>query len=426
MARPVYTDMHILYITLRVPFPPTSGHRLRMWYLLRALVAEQHEVSLISLADTQETRADLSPLRSLCSSVSLVPWAHTSYESRDYGKLMGALFSAQPYQVLELLSPQITARIQEHVSRQIVDVLLCDQVAMAANLPRGLSVPVVVDSVHVAHQLLDRYLEEMRNPLKRLYLWVEHLKMRPWEARVCSASSGVLACSDLEREVLQRLSPGAHVFTVPNVVDLSEYTPGADGDDATLLFSGTMEWYPNQNAVEFFALRILPDLRRLRPGVRLRVAGRGGADSFRRGFRKQPEIEFTGFVPDMRDEISRAAVCVVPLRIGSGTRLKILEAAAMAKPVVSTRLGVEGLDFKDGEEVLLADDPRDFARAVAALLADPDRRRAMGQAARRRVEQQYSLPVLQSALRQVMAVLPAAPPGSRQRATSAGWKPALP
>ena len=393
--------MRILYITLRVAFPPTSGHRLRMWLLLRALAAEQHEVTLVSLADAQETKADLSPLRSVCSSICLVPWDHTSYESRDYRKLVAALFSVRPYQVLEVLSPPLIARVKELVARQDFDLVMCDQVVMAANLPPGLSVPVLVDSVHVAHQLIGRYLDHIRNPLKRLYLWMEYLKMRPWEARVCSESSAVLACSDLERQVFHSLSPRARVFTVPNVVDLTEYTPSTEGDDATLLFSGTMEWYPNQNAVEFLASGILPELRRLHHGVRLRVAGRGGAKSFRRRFRGQPEIEFTGFVSDMRDEIAGAAVCVVPLRIGSGTRLKILEAAAMARPVVSTRLGVEGLDFKDGEEILLADDPRDFARAVADLLTHRDRRRAMGQAARRRVEAQYSMPALRRSLREM-------------------------
>lgn len=394
--------MHILYATLRVPFPPTSGHRLRMWLLLRALAAEQHEVTLVSLADSQESEADLLPLQGLCGSVSLVPWTHTSYESRDYRKLIAALFSLRPFQVLEVISLPMMARVKELVARHHFDLVLCDQVVMAPNLPPDLSVPVVVDSVHVAHELLDRYLDHMRNPLKRLYLWTERVKMRPWEARVCSESGGVLACSDLEREVFQRLSPKARVFTVPNVVDLSEYTPSADGNHTTLLFSGTMEWYPNQDAVEFFASEILPELRRLCPGVRLRVAGRGGGESFRRRFRQQHEIEFAGFVPDMRDEIAGAAVCVVPLRIGSGTRLKILEAAAMAQPVVSTRLGAEGLDFVDGSEIVLADDPHDFARAVANLLADPDCRRLIGQAARRRVEAQYSLRALRESIREML------------------------
>jgi len=137
------------------------------------------------------------------------------------------------------------------------------------------------------------------------------------------------------------------------------------------------------------------------------VAGRNPPDRFVGRFRSAPEIEFKGAVEDMRSEIARVVVCVVPLRIGSGTRLKILEAAAMAKPIVSTRIGAEGLDFVNGEEILLADEPREFARAVAHLLADPARRRAMGLAARRRVEAQYSLPVFRRALREALAPLEA-------------------
>src|SRR5215831_4261184 len=174
--------MRILYVALRVPFPPTSGHRLRIWLLLRALAAEGHEVTLVCLADSEEREADLSPLRAVCGSLSLLPWPHTSYEARDYRKLIGALFSRRPYQVLEVASPPMLARVKELLGCQHFDLLICDQVVMAANLPRGLAVPVVVDSVHVAHELLDRYLNHMRNPLKRLYLRLEHSKMRPFEA----------------------------------------------------------------------------------------------------------------------------------------------------------------------------------------------------------------------------------------------------
>jgi glycosyltransferase involved in cell wall biosynthesis len=410
--------MHILYTTLRVPFPPTSGHRLRVWMLLRALAGEGHQVTLVSLADSQEAQADLSPLRALCCSVSLVPWVHTSYESRDYRKLAAALLSSRPYHVLQLASPPMIARVKELVRQRRFDLLICDQAVMASNVPRGISLPVVVDSVHVADELFDRYLDHMRNPLRRLYLSIERLKMRPWEARVCSESSAVLACSDLERKSFQRLSPKAHVFTVPNVVDVREYTPSPGGNDDTLLFTATMEWYPNQDAVEFFAFEILPELRRLRPGVRLRVAGRGGAESFRRRFSEHAEIQFTGFVPDMREEIARAAVCVLPLRIGSGTRLKILEAAAAAKPIVSTRLGAEGLDFIDRQEILLTDEPKEFARLIADLLADDSRRESLGRAARRRVEHGYSLPALRTALRQALEVASGA--GQTVPRTSAG------
>jgi glycosyltransferase involved in cell wall biosynthesis len=151
--------------------------------------------------------------------------------------------------------------------------------------------------------------------------------------------------------------------------------------------------------VEFFASSILPPLRELVPGVRFRVAGRAPAPEFRQRLESVAGVEFSGTVPDMRTEIARATVCVVPLRIGTGTRLKILEAGAMEKAMVSTHLGAEGLEFADGEEIVLVDDPASFAREVARLLQDPARRRTMGQAARHRVVKQYGTAVLQSALR---------------------------
>ena len=180
-------------------------------------------------------------------------------------------------------------------------------------------------------------------------------------------------------------------------MNVDNYTPTPDSAGPIVLYSGGMDWYPNRDAVEFFVAKILPPLRKLAPEVNFVVAGRSGPEKFRRRFADVSGVRFTGTVADLRAEIAKAAVCVVPLRVGSGTRLKILEAAAMAKPIVSTRIGAEGLDFVDGEEIVLADEPREFGRAVAHLLADPARRLAMGLAALRRAETQYSLPALRSA-----------------------------
>ena len=139
------------------------------------------------------------------------------------------------------------------------------------------------------------------------------------------------------------------------------------------------------------------------PGAKFRVAGRSGSNAFFARFSRVPNVELTGTVPDMRSEIARATVCAVPLRIGSGTRLKILEAGAMGKAIVSTALGAEGLSFADGEEILIANEPSAFARALAGLLQDEERRSTMGRAARLRVEKDYSLPVLKDALRGALA-----------------------
>jgi glycosyltransferase involved in cell wall biosynthesis len=193
--------------------------------------------------------------------------------------------------------------------------------------------------------------------------------------------------------------------TVPNVVDLDGVDLGGPEEPSTILFQGGMDWLPNRDAVDFFATAIFPRIRALVPEARLVVAGRNPSPAFVASFAHVPAMRFTGTVPDMRTVIGSAAVSVAPLRIGSGTRLKIIEAAALGKPVVSTRIGAEGLDFVDGEEILLADDPARFAEAVAGLLGDSARRRRIGGAARRRVEQAYSLPALRRALLNAIARL---------------------
>ncbi len=410
--------MRILYLTLKVPFPPTDGHRIHLWSSLRALAEEGHEVILVSFAGPNENGVAMAPLRSLCKAVDLIPWVQSTYESRDYLKRLRALPSARPYAALQSLSADFAACVQRHLECQVFDAVICDEIFTVPSLPPELSVPVLVDTIHVAHGLLERYLSYVRNPLKRLYIWTEYQKMRRWEADICSQVSIVGACSEAERAIFERLCPGARVVLIPNVVDVDNYRPSPETESAALLYSGVMDWYPNQDAVEFFASEILPRIRKLVPQVKFRVAGRSASAGTRRRFTGIPGIEFAGTVPDMRAVIARATVCVVPLRIGSGTRLKILEAAAMAKPIVSTRVGAEGLEFVDGREIVLADEPEAFARAVADLLMDNLRRQKLGQAARRRVERQYSLKSLRAAMHQAMEEL-------RKRMPAVGRKEAI-
>jgi glycosyltransferase involved in cell wall biosynthesis len=163
-----------------------------------------------------------------------------------------------------------------------------------------------------------------------------------------------------------------------------------------------MDWLPNQDGADFLVFNILPRLRQLVPPVRVVLAGRNPPEWLRQRYAEFPDVSFTGTVAELRPIIARAAVCVVPLRIGSGTRLKILEAAAMAKPVVSTTLGAEGLDLRHGHEILLEDNPRAFAEAVALLLTDPARATALGAAARTAIEENYSIPALRRQLQQML------------------------
>jgi glycosyltransferase involved in cell wall biosynthesis len=184
----------------------------------------------------------------------------------------------------------------------------------------------------------------------------------------------------------------------PNVVDTDPPAGRIDEDPSLVLFQGGMDWFPNRDAVAYFAEAIFPRVRRSVPEARFLVAGRNPAPDFVASFAGIPGMSFTGTVADMRAVIAKAAVSVAPMRIGSGTRLKILEAAALGKAVVATTIGAEGLDFVAGREIMLADEPDHFSRQVADLLQDPERRDALGSAARARTEELYGLRALEGAL----------------------------
>jgi polysaccharide biosynthesis protein PslH len=396
----------LLALTTALPYPSTNGGQIRNWEVLRALASLGCEINLLSFGQHEQLDEHRNEIHKVCVSSEVISHPQISLSgSGDYLGRLRALPGRLPYAVTRFQSKDMRERILQWVESSRVDAVLSNMPYPMANVPALLPVPLIVDCHNIEHMILRRYLPFERSPLRRAYAWIECRKLEHWEKEGCSQASLLLVCSVYDRSVMAKLCPGVPIAVVPNVIDVDRYAASDQSNDPTLLYNGGMDWFPNRDAVEFFVTAILPQLRVLVPGIRFVVAGRNPPEIFRRRFATQPDVEFTGTVPDMRPFISRSSVCVVPLRIGSGTRLKILEAAAMAKPIVSTSLGAEGLDFIPGQEIMIADEPQAFAHAVANLLADAPRRCALGQGARRRVEEQYSLPHLHVALQKALQEL---------------------
>ena len=394
--------MRVLFISLAPPWPPDNGLTLRAWAVLRAL-ASRAKVTLLMFVPPG-TPSGYSELQEICEAVEAVPLALTSLTSgANYLGRLRSLFSPAPYGMTRFVSPEIRERIAGLLQALHFDAVVCETVYPLDNLPAG-DVPLVVDEQNIEHQLIERYAALEKNPAKRWYALIEAKKLKRAEARACAAARMVLCCSEPDRAGLERLCPQAQVRVVPNVVDTDLFTaaPGAV-EPRMVLFQGGMDWFPNRDAVEYFVSAILPKLRRRIAGVKFVIAGRSPSPEFRRRFEALPGVEFTGTLPDLRPVIGRAAVCVVPLRVGSGTRLKILEAAAAGKAVVSTSVGAEGLEFENGREIVLEDDPARFANAVAKLLRDSAAAARMGQAAREKVQDRYSQPILETKLWKALA-----------------------
>lgn len=389
----------VLFVGIAPPTPTTSGQRMRTRCLLEAIKQEGHALSLISFADPADLQHPQTELAGLCDDWQLVPSPSGGMAGGEYLRRILGIFSSEPYGARRVRSAPMRDAIQAALSKQKFDFVICPDIYMLASLPENLDIPVLMNKDDLTFVIVKQFADSDPNPLKRLYAEIEYKKIFKLETEACANSAAVLVCSKADEDGLLRHCPTARTFVVPNVIDVDRYQSSAGDDKRTVIFVGAMDWLPNKDGVTYFAEQILPLLRRRVPNARFLVAGRNPSEEFKAKFAGIPEMEFTGTLPDMRTAIASAAVCVVPLRIGSGTRLKILEAAAMGKAIVSTTLGAEGLEFQDGVEIALADDPERFAAAVADLLNDQNRRSAMGAAARRVVEERYSMKVLRESIR---------------------------
>lgn len=393
--------MRLLLLSLNAPVPANSGVKMRTWSMLRALAAEGHKVTLITFVSASDEFDQLTASK-VCSKVLTVPLRMKNLTSKaDYSGRLLAFLSHTPYATRRFASTEMRSLVEAQLSSDAYDAVICESAYAVVNVPQT-KTPIVLDNHNVEHMILRRYTEYARHPGRRLYARVEANRLRDMERDACRRASLSFCCSETDRQQFAKLCPDGVFRVVPNCIDLERYPLLHCDRPGTVLYQGGMDWFPNRDAVEFFAEQVLPLLRERVPKVRFVIAGRHPPAEFRKRLSHIPDVIVTGTVPDMSPIIAKATVCVVPLRIGSGTRLKILEAAAMGKAVVSTHVGAEGLDMRDGKEIILADTPEDFAAATSRLLLDAGLRAQLGDAARTQVERCYSFSKFAESLRDAL------------------------
>ncbi|MFZ2487542.1 MAG: glycosyltransferase [Anaerolineae bacterium] len=406
----------LLFLTPQVPYPPHQGTTIRNYNLI-ANLAEHYEIHLLCFQNSDDDPPDNSPLPRYCSVIEAVPMpAPRSLVRRAWTTLT----SASPDMGLRLASSTFQARLGMLLERYRYDVVQIEGIEMAPyglwllqhplwrnaqqkdNLP---TIPIgrprlVFDDHNAEFVLQQRAWETDRHKPTRwhaaLYSRIQWKKLRRYERQICQQADRVIAVSDADRAALLELDPRLDVTVIPNGVDLDYYGTYRRENDAqapdygpnALVFTGKMDFRPNIDGVTWFANDVLPLVRRAVPDAQFVIVGKEPHPRVQ-ALTQQPGVTVAGFVPDIRAHIAAAAVYVAPLRMGGGTRLKVLEAMAMRRALVSTQLGSEGFSLQDGREVLFADDAEAFARAVVALLNDPARRKQMGAAARQFVEQHY-------------------------------------
>lgn len=387
--------MKILAVTTKSPYPLNEGRALRTYNLLRQL-ALHHEVHLVSFVQTREDVEGLRSMRAFCTSVEAEPLYLDHPRLRLAADACLELLGSVPLQVIKYRTAGMRRRLARLIGRHTFDAVHLDMLHLAEYLPMFPHATRVLTEHNVESALLARRADTETRRLQRAYLLYQTRKLARYEARACAAADAVVAVSDPDAALLRAMDPSIRVTTVPNGVDTDYFraVPDVAPEPGRIVFVGGFNWFPNLDAIRWFVDTTLPRIAAALPQARLTVVGRQPDTATTRLIAANPRIELTGEVDDIRPIVSRASVFVVPLRIGGGTRLKILDALSMGRAVVSTTVGCEGLAVEPGRSILIADDPESLARETARVLADPVLRGRLGAEGRALVKRRYDWRVI--------------------------------
>ncbi|GAB4524235.1 MAG: glycosyltransferase family 4 protein [Anaerolineales bacterium] len=374
----------LLFLSRWFPYPPHNGSRIRVYNLLKALRGH-YRVTLIAFAEEKVRPEAMEVMQALCEQVEIIPYR--PFQPQRLRALLG-FFAPRPRFLVDTYRPEITQRMRTlHAQRQYA-LVLGSQIDMLPYLERVNGTPAVLEELEISTPY-DAW-RHATHPLDRMRRRLTWMKLCLYLQRVLPHLQACTSVSDVERERIQRVVPAAPpIEVVPNGVDTRHYQGDfAPPEEDALIYNGALTYQANFDAMAYFLREIYPLVRARRPKAHLRITGKTMGVPVER-LPLDEGVTLTGYLEDIRPAVARAWVTVVPLRVGGGTRLKILESLALGTPVVSTSKGAEGLDLEDGKHLLIADNPQDFSAAVLRLLEDPELRARLAAQGRARVRQHY-------------------------------------
>jgi len=382
--------MRILWVKAGGLVPLDTGGKIRSYHILKQL-ARRHEVTLFTFypAHAGDMHQELERVFAHVVCCPLQIPAPRSFA--DYLEYARHLFSAYPHSMAKYYRIGVSEKLRDVIEEEAFDIIVCDFVFAAGVIPWKLACPKILFTHNVEAVIWRRHYQQARSLLWKIVCWREYRAMARAERLYTQRAERVLTVSEKDQDHFARFIAPSKITVIPTGVDVNYFRPASNGERPnTLVFTGSMDWLPNEDAVFYFVERILPLIRRQIPDATLWVVGRRPSERLRALAAKDGGVRVTGRVEDIRPYVRHASLYVVPLRVGGGTRLKIFEAMAMGKAVVSTSVGAEGLPVQHDENIILADEPEDFARRVASLMKDTEARARLGSSARRLVEQRYS------------------------------------
>jgi polysaccharide biosynthesis protein PslH len=377
--------MRILWVKADKLLPVQNGGNIRSYHVLRYL-SLQHELTFYSYyGGKPDPHYERELQRQLPGAVAVCTGKRELAGVARGLHYLGHLGAQPPYAVSRFADAGVQQQLRTWFREQRFDVAVCDFLDAAVNFPARHSIPSVLFQHNVESEIWRRHAETAGNPAKQLMYGMESRKMLRYERSAVRTFQHVIAVSENDRSLMMQWVDGDRITVVPTGVDLAQYAPDPEASKGNpepaplITFIGAMDWEPNVDGVEYFCKEVWPAIKTEVPEARLRIVGRNPVRRVQKW--ASDSIEVTGRVPSVVEHLREAAVVIVPLRIGGGTRLKIYEAMAAAKAVVSTTVGAEGLDVQHGRDIILADAARAFSQAVIMLLRDRELRRRYEKAA---------------------------------------------
>lgn len=399
--------MRVLFVTPEWPYPPDQGGRARMFNFLK-LLSREYSIQLVSVVDSPPPVEYQEALRPYLQATDTL--YHPNSMPRTSGRMLRSLATGRPYILDRYCPSSLSTQIDLLNSRTSSHAIFLAAHYLTNAVAPQLNIPVVIDFHDITHVLYERFAQSPGLSLKKWHGRVQWRRMREFEAGIPRHASVCTTASLEDAATLKRISGAANIHVIPNGVDTEFNRPESVTKSAPcfdVLFVGSFGYAPNIQAARFLCADVMPRVWQVIPAARVGLVGREPAPAVRQ-LARDARVQVTGRVPDVRPYLVNAALVVVPLLAGSGTRLKILEAMSMTKAVVSTTIGCEGLQVTDGVNIAIADTPQQLAETIIRLLHDPAECSRLGQAARRVAETVYDWKIVGQQLLSVMqmAVFP--------------------
>jgi len=412
LVKDTVEQINILFVSATVPYPATDGGRIRVMNLVSRL-CRIHKVTLLTFIASPADEQGVEYLRETGIDVVGVRRAESKLVM-TFHSLLQSFIRGKPLTIAKYYSAEIVEALEDLLRTRRIDIIHFEMLhtgqflpnlkAQIAQKPEEISgleprpgfmrYFTVLGEQNIDSSIWFRLAKSEPNPLKKLIFYLQYRSFANYESVVCPRFDMCFCVSSEDQRRLSSLCPGATIEIAPNGVDLDYFSPGTvEEDDACLVFTGSMDWQPNEDAVLYFCNHILPIIRVKLPEVKFYIVGSNPTDRVLK-LSRQKGVIVTGSVEDVRPYVASAAVYVVPLRIGGGTRLKILQALAMKKAVVSTVVGCEGLGLQPDEHLFVADEPRQFAARTIQLIRDPSLRCRLGENGRKLIREKFDWDVI--------------------------------